>query len=78
MNRDQVLRDGPLCASGKRGWKTEAEARKHLTIAKEYRSKDPNRGRTPGRVESAVYQCPACSWWHMQSAPRRRRSDFTR
>ncbi len=70
LNRDFVLSDAPMCASGKRGFETEQEARATLSVARQGRSEGWT-GRTPGRVETAVYECLACHWWHLASAPRR-------
>ena len=80
MNRDQILNGQYCTSSGKRGWTTEAEALKHLGIAKTYRADDPSRSRNPGRVEEDVYDCkvPGCGLYHMRSATRSRRSDFTK
>jgi hypothetical protein len=62
------LRNDPLCASGKRGWATEAEAQRQLRGAQRNRSEDPDHGRKPGCVERDVKHCKACGWYHLTSS----------
>lgn len=67
-------RDAPMCSSGKRPFRTEAEVAKELRAAQRSRSAG-NTGYRPGSVEQGYYQCEACHWWHLRSsnvAPRRR------
>lgn len=68
--------DAPLCASGKRPFRTEELALQNLRRATYLRRHSP--GYKPGRVESGVYECPTCDWWHLTSAPnkRTRRGDY--
>lgn len=74
MNRERILRDGPMCSSGKRGWASEAEAARVLRAARTNRLDDPDHGRVRGSVEEACYECPVCHQWHLSSSskPRRR------
>lgn len=66
--------DAPLCASGKRPFRTQDDAERGLASARHGRGK--HGGRT-GQVEAGAYRCPCCTWWHLTSATRpRRRADF--
>lgn len=64
--------DAPLCASGKRPYRTEELARKAMLGARVSRHRQHN-GSMPGDVEEAVRPCKACSWWHVTSSTRPRR-----
>ena len=64
--------DAPLCASGKRPYRTEELARRAMTGARLSRHRQHN-GSMPGDVESAVRRCPACHWFHVTSATHARR-----
>jgi hypothetical protein len=64
------------CTSGKRGFKTEAEARYRLSRAQEFRREDT--GHVPGRVENKAYLCAACHAWHLAATINPRRVRATR
>ena len=57
----------PLCSSGKRPFRTEAQARRQLAGARAARQLDNAPARRPGVVEARCYHCPACDWWHLSS-----------
>lgn len=59
--------DSPLCSSGKRGFRTEAEVRFRLCAARRLRTADPLGGRRPLHKECGYYRCPGCGWWHLTS-----------
>lgn len=59
--------DAPLCSSGKRPFRTEAQARHSLVGARAVRSRDDVPARRPGVTEAKYYHCPACGWWHLSS-----------
>ena len=66
--------DAPLCASGKRPFRTEEEALKALHAAQHLR-RDGGAQRVPGCTEEKVYRCdlPGCDWWHLSSSAKARR-----
>jgi hypothetical protein len=64
--------DAPLCASGKRPYRTEELALRAMRTARASRGRQHN-GSKPGDVEEAVRECPACNWWHVTSSNRPRR-----
>jgi hypothetical protein len=66
---DNIEPDAPMCATGKRPFRTEEAARDQLAQARGRRANYA--GQKPGRVETAVYQCPSCQWWHLTANPRR-------
>lgn len=57
----------PLCSSGKRPFRTEAQARRQLAGARATRDRDDAPARRPGITEAGCYHCPACDWWHLSS-----------
>lgn len=65
--------DAPLCSSGKRPFRTEAQARAKLNSARAMRRNDDGVARRPGVTEAGYYRCPACDWWHLRSTTRKAR-----
>ncbi len=69
MNPLCVPVDAPICATGKRPFRTEEEAQKALGSAKHLRREDPGKCRVPGSVEQGCFECRVCHWWHLNSRP---------
>lgn len=56
----------PVCSSGKRPHRTEADARAALRHVRRLRSGGGgDRQRRPGHVEGLLYECDACQHWHL-------------
>lgn len=73
MTGPPIPADAPLCPSGKRPFRDRPEALDRLAAARAGRARDSGPQRRPGDVESDVYRCAACKWWHLTSTTRRRR-----
>jgi len=76
VNVPHLDSDAPLCSSGKRPFRTEELAVKALEGSRWIRQHGDG-ARVPGEAEKRVFECPACRWWHLTSAPgARRRSEL--
>lgn len=62
-----------MCSSGKRPFRTEADARYSLAGARALRRRDDAPSRRPGVTEAGYYRCSGCGWWHLRSSTRKLR-----
>lgn len=67
MDISKIPLDAPICSSGKRPWRDEAEAKRRLRNARAGRLNGQDASRRPGMIEAAYYQCGVCHWWHLRS-----------
>lgn len=64
----------PICSSGKRGFPDRAAAEENLRKVRAARA-EGHAGRRADAAESAVYECPACHWWHLSSTTKATRRE---